>query len=148
MFTWARAGRAGWACQSPGADPLACCAGGRDWTAADTPRSRGADALWVAHAHLFTHSSPQCSGSGSACFWAFRIRIHLSEVWIRIRWHFIFENDVNVPSTSSKQNIYFTSFLLVSWRSMAKIAGAWIRPAHQREGAVFTDYFFFDNAIE
>ncbi len=65
MFTWARAGRAGWACQSPGADPRACCAGGRGWTAAGTPRSRGAGALWVAHSHLFTHSSRQCSVSGS-----------------------------------------------------------------------------------
>jgi hypothetical protein len=26
----------------------------------------------------------QCWGSGSACFWASRIRIHLSEAWIRI----------------------------------------------------------------
>jgi hypothetical protein len=79
MFTWARAGRAGWACQSPGVDPRACCAGGRGWTAAGTPRSRGAGALWVAHAHLFTHRSRQCSVSGSTgstCFWAFRIRIH------------------------------------------------------------------------
>ncbi len=69
----------------------------------------------------------QCCGSesgstGSTCFWAswIRIRIHQSEVWIRIRillspskkskknlasycfvpsfWLFIFENDVHVPS--------------------------------------------------
>jgi hypothetical protein len=72
------------------------------------------------------------SGStGSICFWASRIRIHSSVVWIRIRlWPririllsasknskknldtycfvtsfglFIFENDVNVPSKSNKQ---------------------------------------------
>ncbi len=35
------------------------------------------------------HGSNQCSGSeswsGSSCFWASRIRIHLSDVWIRIQ---------------------------------------------------------------
>jgi hypothetical protein len=69
----------------------------------------------------------QCSGSesGSTCFWASRIRIHLSEVWIRIRillsscknrkknldsYYFVtlfdflsLENYVNVPSNSNKQ---------------------------------------------
>ncbi len=32
------------------------------------------------------HSVAQCwgSGSGSSCFWTSRIRIHYSEVWIRI----------------------------------------------------------------
>ncbi len=71
----------------------------------------------------------QCSGSesGSTCFWAswFRIRIHQSEVWIRIRillsscknskknldsYYFVtlfdflsLENYVNVPSKSNKQ---------------------------------------------
>jgi len=31
------------------------------------------------------YSRHQCSESGSRCLWAIRIRIHLSEVWIRIR---------------------------------------------------------------
>ncbi len=69
------------------------------------------------------------SGSGSTCFWVswIRIRIHQSEVWIRIRiwillspskiskknfysycfvtsfWLFLFENDAHVPSKSNKQ---------------------------------------------
>ena len=30
------------------------------------------------------YPAEQCSGSGSTCFWASRIRIRLSEVWIRI----------------------------------------------------------------
>ncbi len=71
------------------------------------------------------------SGSGSTCFWASRIRIHKSEVWIRIRillwirillsscqnskknldsYYFVtlfeflsLKNDVNVASKSHKQ---------------------------------------------
>ncbi len=69
----------------------------------------------------------QCcgSGSGSPCFWASQIRIHPSEVWIRIRillstcknrkknlnsYYFVtlfdllsLKNDVNVPSKGDKQ---------------------------------------------
>jgi hypothetical protein len=61
--------------------------------------------------------------SGSTCFWASRIRIYLSEIWIRIllppcknmkktldSYFFVtlfdflsFKNDVNVPSKSNKQ---------------------------------------------
>jgi hypothetical protein len=80
----------------------------------------------------------QCCGSGSTCFWASRIRIHLSEVWIRIRillstcknskknldsYYFVtlfdflsLKNDVNVPLKSNKQKklCYKISFLLAS----------------------------------
>ena len=65
----------------------------------------------------------QCCGSGSTCFWANRIRIHQSEVWIRIlllscknskknldSYYFVtlfdflsLKNDVNVASKSNKQ---------------------------------------------
>ncbi len=66
----------------------------------------------------------QCSGStGSTCFWTSRIRIHQSEVWIRIllslcknskknlnSFYFVtlfdflsLKNDVNGPSKSNKQ---------------------------------------------
>ncbi len=68
------------------------------------------------------YSSFQCCGSGSTCFWTSRIRIHLSEVWIRIllslcknskknldSYYFLtlfdflsLKNDVNVPSKSIK----------------------------------------------
>ncbi len=74
----------------------------------------------------FNFLSPEtCSGSGSTCFWASRIRIHLLEVWIRIliplsscknskknldSYYFVtlfdflsLENYVNVPSNSNKQ---------------------------------------------
>jgi hypothetical protein len=83
------------------------------------------------------YNENQCSGPpGSTCFLASRIRIHLSEVWIRILLSsskkskknldsyclvtsfrlFIFENDVNVPSKSNKQKnlLKISSFLLAS----------------------------------
>ena len=92
----------------------------------------------------------QCSGSGSTastCFWASRIRIHLSEVWIRIRillsscknskkkldsyyfvtlFAFLSFYHVNVPSNSNKQKkcLNKNSSLLASWRSMTKNAGS------------------------
>ncbi len=37
------------------------------------------------HAGVWALPSRQCCGSGSTCFWASRVRIQLSEVWIRIR---------------------------------------------------------------
>ncbi len=76
------------------------------------------------------HIKQQCCGSGSTgstCFWTSRIRIHKSEVWIRIRiwmllsscknskknldsYYFVtlfdflsLKKDVNVPSKSNKQ---------------------------------------------
>ncbi len=75
-------------------------------------------------------ASKQCCGSGSESgsrstrFWAFWIRIHLSEVWIRIRlWIRILLS----PSKNSKKNLasycFVTSFLLfifendVNWPS-------------------------------
>ncbi len=100
---------------------------------------------------ITSSTSKQCSGSesgstGSTCFWA--IRIHLSEVWTRIRlllsscknskknldsYYFVtlfdflsLENYVNVPSNSNKQKKCFNKncFLLASWRSMTKKAGS------------------------
>ena len=47
IHTWGPAGRAGWACLSLRAGLSACCAGGRGWTAADTPQSPGAGALYT-----------------------------------------------------------------------------------------------------
>jgi hypothetical protein len=103
----------------------------------------------------------QCcgSGSGSTCFWVSRIRtrIHLSEVWIRIRillwirilpsscknskknldsYYFVtlfdflsLKNDIKVASKSNKQKNFVKKncFLLASWRSMTKIAGSGFR---------------------
>ncbi len=96
----------------------------------------------------------QCCGSGSesgsngsTCFWASRIRIHWSDVWIRIRillsscknskknldsyylvtlFDFYLWIDENVASKSKKQKklVLKTSFLLASWRPMTKIAGS------------------------
>ncbi len=107
------------------------------------------------------------SGSGSTCFWASRIRIHQSEVWIRIRrwiririllsscknskknldsYYFVtlfdflsLKNDVNVPSKSNKQKKLCKkiSFLLASWRSMTKIAGS--GSTNQRHGSADPD---------
>ncbi len=82
------------------------------------------------------------SGSGSTCFWASRIRIHLSEIWIRIRiplsscknskknldsyycatlFDFLsLENYVNVPLNSNmqkkmfKQKLFFIGILKVN----------------------------------
>ncbi len=104
---------------------------------------------------LFTCRQCCRSGStGSTCFWAswIRIRMHKSEVWIRIRlwirillspskiiknnldsfcfvtpfWLFIFESDLNVPSKNNKLKYFILkiSFLLALWRSMTKIAGS------------------------
>jgi hypothetical protein len=77
------------------------------------------------------------SGSGSTCFWASRIRIHLSEVWIRNRlrillsscknskknldsYYFVtlfdflsLKNYVNVPSDSNKQKNVFKKIVFV-----------------------------------
>ncbi len=99
----------------------------------------------------------QCSGSGSTCFLTsqIRIRIHQSEVWIRIRilpsscknskknldsfyfvTHFDFlslKNDVNVPSKSNTQKKKV--FLLASWRSMTKIAGSGSGSTSQKHGS-------------
>ncbi len=54
-------------------------------------RTAGSLGTWLP---LFANNlSEQCSrsrsesGSGSTCFWTSRIRIHWSEVWIRIRIH-------------------------------------------------------------
>ncbi len=81
---------------------------------------------WSAYWDSRTTRSRQCCGSTwSTCFWASRIRIHLSEVWIRIRilllscknskknldsYYFVtlfnflsLKNDVNVPSKNNKQ---------------------------------------------
>ncbi len=127
---------------------------------------------------LKVQCNSQCSGSGSrstgsTCFRAFWIRIHLSEIWIRIRlririllsssknskknldsyrtvlWLLLdfvsLKNDVNVPSKSNKQkNLFFKiSFLLVSWRSMMKIAGSGSEsgsdPFSQRHGSADPD---------
>jgi hypothetical protein len=78
----------------------------------------------------------QCCGSGSTCFWTSRIRIHWSEVWIRIllsscknskkkldSYYFVtlfdflsLKNDVYVASKSNKQKRFCEkiSFLLAS----------------------------------
>ncbi len=86
----------------------------------------------------------QCSGSVSgstetACFWASRIRIHYSGVWIRLRillsssrrnldsyCFATFKNYVNIPSKSKKKKNFSKKicFLLASWRSMRKMAGS------------------------
>ncbi len=103
----------------------------------------------------------QCCGSGPTCFWASRIRIHLSKVWIRIRillsscknskknldsYYFVtlfdclsLKNEVNVPSKSNKQKklCFKISFLLASWRSMTKIAGS--GSISQRHGSADPD---------
>ncbi len=86
-------------------------------------------------------------------FLGLRIRIHKSEVWIRIRYHqakknldsycFVtyfwllsLKNIVNVPSKSNKQKNFFKiSFLLASWRSMTKIAGSRSGSISQRHGS-------------
>ncbi len=93
------------------------------------------------------YGAKQCCGSGSTCFWASRNRIHLSEVWIRIRillsscknskktliptilWLFLtfsFEKWCKCTFKKYKQKKLCekTSFLLASWRSMTKIAGS------------------------
>jgi hypothetical protein len=82
---------------------------------------------WIKSA--INQSINQCSGSGSTCFLTSRIRIHWSDVWIRIRlwirillsscknnkknlefYYFVtlldflsLKNNVNVPSKSNKQ---------------------------------------------
>ncbi len=104
----------------------------------------------------------QCCGSGSTgstCFWASRIRIHLSEICIRIllsqcknskknldSYYFVTLFDflslkiyVNVASKSNKQKKYWNKncFLLASLRSMTKIAGS--ESISQRHGSADPD---------
>ncbi len=108
---------------------------------------------WPSYSNSFAYRQSCGSGSesgfgsiGSVYFWAswIRIRIHKSNVWIRILlslshnckknfdfycfvtsfWLLSLKNDVNVPSKSNKQqNFQKNSFLLASWRSMKKISG-------------------------
>ncbi len=94
----------------------------------------------------------QCSGfesrsgsTGSTCYWASRIRIHYSEVLIRILlsssknskkkpwfllfcdffWTFYLWKWCKCTFKSNKQNFFFLiRFMFVSWRSMTKIAGS------------------------
>jgi hypothetical protein len=58
----------------------------------------------------------QCSGSGSTCFWASRIRIHYPEVWIRLRIRILLSSSKN-----SKKNLdshcFVTSFGLLSLKN-------------------------------
>jgi hypothetical protein len=110
----------------------------------------------------------QCCGSesgstGSTCFWAsrIRIRIHLSEVWIRIlqsscknsKKNFdssyfvtLFEfltlkNDENGASKSHKPKKLCKkiSFLLASWRSKTKTEGSRSGSISQRHGSADPD---------
>ncbi len=115
----------------------------------------------------------QCygSGSGSTRFWASWIRIHQSEVWIRIRirillssctnskknidsYYFVtlfdflsLENYVNVPSKSNKQRkcLNKNCFLLASWKSMTKIAGSGSTPKCPRSDPLVPRYMDFES---
>jgi hypothetical protein len=64
------------------------------------------------------HPDYQCCGSesgstGSTCFWAFWIRIHLSEVWIRIRIRILLWIRILLSSCkNSKKNL--DSYLFVT----------------------------------
>ncbi len=95
---------------------------------------------WEASTLENSHSSSLSGSTGSTCFWASRIqiRVHLSEVWIRIRI-------LLSSSRNSKKNLDFycfvtsfwlfifgkwckcSSFLLESCRSTTKISGSGIR---------------------
>jgi hypothetical protein len=61
------------------------------------------------HAGVWALPSRQCCGCGSTCFWASWIRIHQSEVWIRIRIWILLSQSIN-----SKKNLdsycFVTSF--------------------------------------
>ncbi len=97
----------------------------------------------------------QCSGSTrSTCFWASRIRIHESEVWIRMllsaginskkTWYLLFWDFfltfylwkliyVYRQKVISRKTFLEICFLLASWRSMTKITGS--GSISQRDGS-------------
>ncbi len=62
----------------------------------------------------------QCCGSGSTCFWASRIRIHQSELWIRIRFRIFHSSCKNCKKNLDSYYFVTDSFWLFIFEKWCK----------------------------
>ncbi len=104
--------------------------------------------IWICWSVVRYVFGPPGSGSGSISLMYGSGSFYHQAKLVRktlIRLHFDFlplKNDVNVPSKSNKQKKQKKyTFLLVSWRSVTKIAGsgAGSKSVSQRHGSVYPD---------